>query len=67
VSDHRVVITDDGNRIYLTIYPGGATVPLAVVELTVERTVALAAELSAIATRYLARQANHRIGVRRDL
>jgi hypothetical protein len=66
VSDHRVVVTDDGTRIFITVYPSGVSVPLAVAELTVERTVGLAAELTVIAARYLARQAERRIGVRRD-
>jgi len=56
----RIIVTDDGSRIWATVYPQGSAEPAAVVELTVERAVALAAELTAAVSRHLAWRAEYR-------
>ena len=53
---NRLVISDDGSRILVTIYPSGDPAPLAVVELTVEQAVTLTAELTAAVSRHLTRE-----------
>ena len=57
---NRLIVTDDGSRILATVYPNGGSEPVAVVELTVERAVALAAELTAAVSRHLAWRAEYR-------
>jgi hypothetical protein len=56
---NRAVLTDDGTRILLTVYPAsslwyGTPLPLAV-ELSPERAVRLCAELSEAAARHMAK------------
>lgn len=57
---NRLIVTDDGSRILATVYPNGGSEPVAVVELTVERAVALAAELTAAISSHLAQRAEYR-------
>jgi len=56
----RLIVTDDGSRILATVYPNGGSEPLAVVELTVERAAALAAELISAVSSHLAQRAEYR-------
>jgi hypothetical protein len=59
---NRVVLTDDGDRILLTVYPASTRLPgmpwppQLAVELSPERAVRLCAELSEAAARHLARR-----------
>lgn len=57
---NRLIVTDDGANILATVYANGSTEPVAVVELTVERAVVLAAELTAAVSRHLALRAEYR-------
>ena len=61
----RAVISDDGRRIRLSVYVVGTAEPLGVAELPLEAAVRLAADLTAAAAAHLARERNHRVGVRR--
>ena len=56
---NRAVVSDDGHRIRIAIY-----VP-SVAELSVEAAARLCADLAVAAAAHLARQRNHRVGVRR--
>jgi hypothetical protein len=59
---NRLVLTDDGTRILLTVYPASSRVPWHLhppplaAELSPERAVSLCAELSEAAGRHLARR-----------
>jgi len=57
---NRLIVTDDGSRILATVYPNGGSEPVAVVELTVERAVTLAAELISAISSHLATRAEYR-------
>jgi hypothetical protein len=54
---NRIVVTDDGTRIRVTVYPQGVVEPLAVVELSPEQGVRLCAELTAAISRHFALRA----------
>ena len=56
----RLVVSDDGTSIRAIVYSNGNALPIAVVELTVERAVALAAELIAAVSSHLAQRAEYR-------
>jgi len=56
----RLIVTDDERRIWATVYSNGSAEPVAVVELTVERAITLAAELTTAAARHLAWRAEYR-------
>lgn len=66
ISRARAVVSDDGTRMRLTVYPAGVAEPLAVVELSLDGAAHLIADLAAAAARHLGMQRNHRIGVRRE-
>ena len=56
----RLIVTDDGTTILATVYAQGSSEPVAVVELTVERAVTLAAELISAISSHLATRAEYR-------
>ena len=60
MTGHRLVVTDDGVNILATVYANGSPEPVAVVELTVERAVTVAAELIAAIAAQLALRAEYR-------
>ena len=62
---NRCTLSDDGVTIRLMSYAHGISEPLAVVDLSAEQAVRLAAELTRAAAAHLARERNGRIGVRR--
>ena len=62
---NRAVISDDGRRIRLSVYAGGVEAPLGVAELPVETAARLCADLASAVAAHLARERNHRVGVRR--
>jgi len=62
---NMAVVSDDGRRIRLSVYVAGTAEPLGVAELPIEAAVRLAADLTAAAAAHLARERNHRVGVRR--
>ena len=62
---NRAVVSDDGHRIRISVYVAGAAEPLGVAELSVEAAARLCADLAVAAAAHLARERNHRVGVRR--
>ena len=56
----RLIVTDDGSHIRATVYAQGSSEPVAVVELTAERAIRLAAELTTAAAAHLTAQAEYR-------
>ena len=62
---NRCVLSDDGHRIRVSVYVAGQPAPLGVAELPLEAAARLAADLAGAVASHLARQRNHRVGVRR--
>ena len=62
---NRAVVSDDGHRIRLSVYVAGAAEPLGVADLPLEAAAQLCAELAIAVAAHLARERNHRVGVRR--
>lgn len=53
---NRIVVSDDGNRLWLTVYAQDRSEPLAVVELTPQQVLHLIGELVGTITRHLDRR-----------
>jgi len=62
---NRAVVSDDGHRIRISVYVAGVEAPLGVAELPVDVAARLAADLAIAVALHLARERNHRVGVRR--
>ena len=62
---NRAVISDDGHTIRLTVYVSGTAEPVGVAELSMETAARLSADLATAVAAHLARERNHRVGVRR--
>jgi hypothetical protein len=60
---NRVVLSDDGRRIRVSVYVAGVEAPLGVAELPLEVAAQLCADLAAAVAAHLARMRNHRVGV----
>lgn len=62
---NRAVVADDGHAIRLLVYAPGIDAPLGVADLPLEIAARLSAELAVAVASHLARERNHRVGVRR--
>jgi len=62
---NRAVVSDDGRRIRIAVYHAGVEAPLGVAKLPVETAARLCADLASAVAAHLARERNHRVGVRR--
>ena len=55
-SDTRIVVSDDNNRLWLTVYAQNQSEPLAVVQLMPQQAIRLVGELIEISARHLDRK-----------
>jgi hypothetical protein len=62
---NRAVVSDDGRRIRISVYVAGVEAPLGVAELPLDVAARLCADLAIAVAAHLARERNHRVGVRR--